>query len=106
MRSQMEPVQILYEGKTNKTAIDDKSTFDQNKDALAIDHVSEQLPRRNGISRLSKALPRDGQTFDDLLQERTAEEVAKLKKKWGTTEDLLESKSESKLSQQTWSIIT
>ena len=89
-------VQILYEGKTSKTAIDDKTMFDQETDALATGHVSSQLRTSQNKQTLQRIASRDGRTFDDLLQERTAEEVAKLKKKWGTTEDLLESEERIK----------
>ncbi len=84
-------VQILYEGKTANTNIDEKEAFDAKVDTLAQDHVTSQLRTAQNIQTLRRMAARDGRLFDDLMQERTAEEVAALKKKWGTSEDLLES---------------
>lgn len=89
-------VQILYEGKTAETGVDDKETFDAKVDALAQQHVTSQLRTSENIKTLKKIASRDGRLFDDLVQERTEEEVAELKKKWGTSEDLLESEERIK----------
>jgi len=89
-------VQILYEGKTALTGVDDKNTFDAKVDALAQQHVTSQLRTSENIQTLKKIASRDGRLFDDLVQERTEEEVAALKQKWGTSDDLLESEERIK----------
>ena len=89
-------VQILYEGKTALTGVDDKNTFDAKVDVLAQQHVTSQLRTSENIQTLKKIASRDGRLFDDLVQERTEEEVAALKQKWGTSEDLLESEERIK----------
>ena len=90
-------VQILYEGKTAETAINERQAFDTEVDSLAAEHVRAQLRTNQNIRTLKKMASRDGRSFDDLVQERTAEEVAALKQKWGTSEDLLESEDRIKV---------
>ena len=89
-------VQILYEGKTSDITVADKEAFDQEVDALAQQHVESQLRTNKNVQTLKKIASRDGRSFDDLMQERTEEEVAALKKKWGTSEDLLEAEDRIK----------
>ena len=83
-------VQILYEGKTADTAVQDKGQFDAKVDTLAETHVKSQLRKAENITTLQQQAIRQGQAFDDLVKERTDEEILALKAKWGTTGDILE----------------
>ena len=83
-------VQILYEGKTADSAIDRKSEFDQKVDTLARTHVESQLRKQQNQDLLKKMAATQGKRFDDLVKERTDEEILALKAKWGTTGDILE----------------
>ena len=83
-------VQILYEGKTADTAIKDKSKFDEKVDELTQIHVTSQMRKSENVEIVKKIAQRENRTFDDLMKELTAEEVEALKKKWGTTGDILE----------------
>ncbi|QDU94102.1 N-6 DNA methylase [Lignipirellula cremea] len=83
-------VQILYEGKTPDSAIDRKHEFDTKVDELAKKHVESQMRKAENVETLRKIAKRDEKPFDDLVKERTAEEILALKKKWGTTGDILE----------------
>ena len=83
-------VQILYEGKTADSAIERKAEFDQKVDTLARTHVESQLRKQENVDRLKKMATAEGKKFDDLVKEKTDEEILELKKKWGTTGDILE----------------
>ncbi|NQU24700.1 MAG: type I restriction endonuclease subunit R [Candidatus Nealsonbacteria bacterium] len=83
-------VQILYEGRTADSAIDHKHEFDTKVDELAETHVTSQMRKSKNVETLKRMARREGRPFDDLMQERTAEEILELKKKWGTSGDLLE----------------
>ena len=83
-------VQILYEGKTADTAINDKSKFDEKVDELAQEHVTSQMRKSENVEIVKKIAQRENRPFDDLMKELSAEEVEALKKKWGTTGDILE----------------
>jgi type I restriction enzyme R subunit len=83
-------VQILYEGKTPDTAVKDKSKFDQKVDDLAAKHVASQMRKSGNVSLVRKIADRENRLFDDLVRELSDEEILTLKKKWGTTGDILE----------------
>lgn len=83
-------VQILYEGKTASTAVKEKTKFDVEVDGLAESHVKHQMRKAENVETLRRIAKRDSLDFDDLVKERTDEEILALKKKWGTTGDLLE----------------
>jgi type I restriction enzyme R subunit len=83
-------VQILYEGKTADSAIDKKHEFDTKVDDAARKHVESQLRKAENVAALKRMAKRDAKPFDDLVKERTAEEILALKQKWGTTGDILE----------------
>ena len=83
-------VQILYEGKTADSAIDKKSEFDSKVDVAAKKHVESQLRKAENVEKLKKIAKRESKPFDDLVKERTADEVLELKRKWGTAGDILE----------------
>jgi type I restriction enzyme R subunit len=83
-------VQILYEGKTADTAVKDKSSFDEKVDELAKRHVASQILKSENISRIRKRAEREARPFDDLVRELSDAEILALKKKWGTTGDILE----------------
>lgn len=83
-------VQILYEGRTASTAVKDKTKFDDKVDLAAERHIKYQLRNAENIETLKRIAAKKNQQFDDLVAERTAEEILALKKKWGTTGDLLE----------------
>ena len=83
-------VQILYEGKTADTAVKDKAKFDEKVDELAQKHVTSQMRKAENVQLVKKIAERENRPFDDLVKELSAEEVLALKKKWGTTGDILE----------------
>ncbi|QDT59461.1 Type-1 restriction enzyme R protein [Stieleria bergensis] len=83
-------VQILYEGKTADSAIDKKHEFDTKVDDAARKHIESQLRKAENVAALKRMAKRDAKPFDDLVKERTAEEILALKQKWGTTGDILE----------------
>lgn len=83
-------VQILYEGKTADSAVSHKAAFDTKVNQLAAEHVASQMRKDENIETLKRMAAREGRQFDDLVKERTADEIAALKKKWGTTDDLFE----------------
>ena len=83
-------VQILYEGKTASTAVKDKTKFDAKVDAAAEAHVKHQMRKAENVEILKRIAKRENRDFDDLVKARTDEEILALKKKWGTTGDLLE----------------
>jgi type I restriction enzyme R subunit len=83
-------VQILYEGKTADSAVSHKAAFDEKVNELAEQHVASQMRKSENIETLRGIANRENRKFDDLVKERTAEEIQALKKKWGTTEDLFE----------------
>ncbi len=83
-------VQILYEGRTADSAIDHKHEFDTKVDDLAETHVKSQMGKAENVETLKRMARREGRPFDDLMRERTAEEIRELKKKWGTSGDVLE----------------
>ena len=83
-------VQILYEGKTADTAINEKSKFDDKIDDLAQQHVESQMKKEVNVQFVKDKAKKDNRLFDDLVQELSDSEVAALKEKWGTTGDLME----------------
>ena len=83
-------VQILYEGKTADAAVKDKSKFDSDADKVARKHVASQIRKAENQEILRKIAQKQSRPFDDLVRERTDEEILALKAKWGTTGDLLE----------------
>lgn len=83
-------VQILYQGKTADAAIDRKHEFDTKVDEAAKQHVESQMRKAENVETLRRMAKRDDRHFDDLVRERTAEEIIELKKKWGTSGDILE----------------
>ncbi|TWT62858.1 type I restriction endonuclease subunit R [Rubinisphaera italica] len=83
-------VQILYEGKTADSAINMKHVFDNKIDDAARIHVESQLRKADNVAALKRMAKREAKPFDDLVRERTAEEILALKQKWGTTGDILE----------------
>ena len=83
-------VQILYEGKTADTAINEKSKFDEKVNELAEDYVRSQMRKSENVEIVKKVAQRENRTFDDMMKELSAEEVEALKKKWGTTGDIFE----------------
>ena len=83
-------VQILYEGKTADTAINEKAKFDEKVDELAQGYVTSQMRKSENVEIVKKIAQRENRTFDDLMKELSAEEVEALKKKWGTRGDIFE----------------
>jgi len=83
-------VQILYEGKTADSAVSHKAEFDDKVNKLAQEHVASQLRKAENVETLRKLANRANRKFDDLVKERTAEEIQALKKKCGTSDDLFE----------------
>ena len=83
-------VQIFYEGKTADSAVSHKSEFDDKVNELAEQHIASQMRKDENKRLLRKIAKRTNRNFDDLVKERTADEIAALKKKWGTSDDLFE----------------
>lgn len=83
-------VQILYEGKTADSAVSHKSAFDEKVNRLAEQHVASQMRKAENIETLRRIASRENRQFDDLVKERTEDEILAIKKKWGTSDDLLE----------------
>ena len=83
-------IQILYEGRTADAAIDRKHEFDKKVAEHAEQFVTSQLRKEENVEILKKIARREAKPFDDLVRERTDWEILELKKKWGTTGDLLE----------------
>ncbi len=83
-------VQILYEGKTADSAMSHKSDFDEKVNQLAEQHVASQMRKAENVETLRRIASRENRKFDDLVKERTADEILALKKKWGTSDDLFE----------------
>jgi len=83
-------VQILYEGKTADTTINEKAKFDEKVDELALDYVTSQMRKSENVEIVRKIAQRENRTFDDLMKELSAQEVDALKKKWGTSGDIFE----------------
>ena len=83
-------VQILYEGKTADTAVKDKAKFDDKVERLAQKHVASQMHKSENISRIRRKAEREDRPFDDLVRELSDAEILALKKKWGTTGDIME----------------
>lgn len=83
-------VQILYEGKTADSAVSHKSEFDEKVNQLAEQHVASQMRKTDNVETLRRIASRENRKFDDLVKERTPEEILALKKKWGTSDDLFE----------------
>ncbi len=83
-------VQILYEGKTADSAVSQKAAFDEKVNQLAEQHVASQMRKAENIETLRRIANRENRKFDDLVKERTADEILALKKKWGTSDDLFE----------------
>lgn len=83
-------VQILYEGKTSDAAIDRKYELDSKVAELAEEHVYSQMRKDENIAKLRRMAKREQKPFDDLVRERSEQEILELKKKWGTTGDILE----------------
>lgn len=83
-------VRILYEGKTADSAISHKSAFDDKVNELAEEHIASQMRKAENVESLRRMASRENRKFDDLVKERTAEEIKAIKKKWGTNDDLFE----------------
>ncbi len=83
-------VQIVYEGKTADSAVSHKTEFDRKVDELASDHIESQMRKSENRVALFKYAKEHNLLFEDLVQQRTAEEILKLKAKWGTSDDLFE----------------
>lgn len=83
-------VQILYEGKTADSAVSHKAAFDEKVNQLAEQHVASQMRKAENVETLRRIANRENRKFDDLVKERTADEILALKKKWGTSDDLFE----------------
>lgn len=83
-------VQILYEGRTADAALQDRDAFDQKVEALAGSHVRAEMKKSVNQELVEKRAKKQGRVFDDLMRELTDQEILELKKKWGTTGDLLE----------------
>lgn len=83
-------VRILYEGKTADAAVDHKHEFDRDFDETIREHVEGQLRKDANRAQLRAMAERQQKPFEDLVKERTDAEILALKKKWGTTGDLLE----------------
>jgi type I restriction enzyme R subunit len=83
-------VQILYEGKTADVAIARKDELDTKVAEHAAAYVTSQLRKAENLETLRKLAEKTQRSFDDLVRERTAEEILALKQKWGTTGDILE----------------
>lgn len=83
-------VQILYEGKTADTTVSHKSQFDEKVNQLAEQHIASQIRKDENVKILRRIAARENRKFDDLVKDRTAEEILALKKKWGTSDDLFE----------------
>ncbi|MBD2329270.1 HsdR family type I site-specific deoxyribonuclease [Alkalinema sp. FACHB-956] len=86
-------VQILYEGKVATTSIEAKAEFDRKVQEAAGQYVTSQLRKSVNQEILKQEARQKGKLFDDLIQDRTAAEILKLKQKWGTNGDLLEAKN-------------
>lgn len=86
-------VQILYQGKTADAAIKDKAKFDDKIDELAQKHIASQMRKAANKQLVEDMAQREGRLFDDLAQELSKEQEAALKKKWGTTGDILEAEN-------------
>ena len=83
-------VQILYEGKTADSAINLKHEFDKRIDELADGHIKDQLKKAVNQDLLTEIAKREKLPFEDLVKQRTDEEIVKIKQKWGTSGDLFE----------------
>jgi type I restriction enzyme, R subunit len=83
-------VQILYEGKTADSAVNEKYEFDQKIDALATSHVKGQLKKAGNVELLKKIAATENLVFEDLVKDRTDEEIVRIKQKWGTSGDIFE----------------
>jgi type I restriction enzyme R subunit len=83
-------VQILYEGKTADSAIKNKSQFDAKVEEHFESYVSAQLRKAQNVEVLEQMVKRQQRPFDDLVRERTDEEILALKHKWGTLGDIME----------------
>ena len=83
-------VQILYEGKTVDATIERRDQFDNKIDDLARKHVESQVRKQVNQNVIRKQAKEQGLALDDLIRKRTDEETRAIKKKWGTTGDILE----------------
>jgi len=83
-------IQILYEGKTSDSAINEKCEFDSKVNQVAEEIVKYQIKKHDNIETLKRMAKQEERSFEDLMTERTEAEIIALKKKWGTTGDLLE----------------
>ncbi len=83
-------VQILYEGKTADTALKEKSKFDDKVDAVAEKHIASQMQKAENVELVKKIAEKQNRSFDNLMKELSDAEVKALKKKWGTTGDIME----------------
>ena len=89
-------VQILYEGKTAESAITRKAEFDTRIEEHAAEYVTSQLRKTENIATLARMAQTEQRPFDDLVRERTAAEILALKRKWGTTGDILDAEQRIK----------
>ena len=74
-----------------------KSEFDDKVNGLAEQHVASQMRKTENVETLRRIANREKRTFDDLVKERTVEEILALKKKWGTSDDLFEAEPRIKV---------
>lgn len=89
-------VQILYQGKTANTSINDKPIFDEKVDKLAQEHIASQMRKDENITLVRKEAVKQNRSFDDLMKELSDAEVAAIKEKWGTKGDILEAEERIK----------
>ncbi|MCE5237810.1 HsdR family type I site-specific deoxyribonuclease [bacterium] len=83
-------VRILYEGKASNDWVGERATFDKEVDTTAAAHVTSQLRKESNVEKLSRWAREQQRPFEDLLKEHTAAEIAALKARWGTYDNLLE----------------
>lgn len=89
-------VQILYEGRTADTAITDKHKFDTKYDEFVEKHVAGQMQKESNVEMIHRQAQRQRRLFEDLVKERSDEEILAIKKKYGTDGDILEAEARIK----------
>jgi type I restriction enzyme R subunit len=89
-------VQILYEGRTADTGIEDKTEFDRKHEDLMEQHVKTQMRKDSNVELVRREAGRQRRVFEDLYGARTDEEVLAIKKKYGTNEDIFEAEGRIK----------
>ncbi|MEI6234470.1 MAG: HsdR family type I site-specific deoxyribonuclease [Planctomycetota bacterium] len=89
-------VNILYEGRTADTAINQKAEFDTKHESMIQGHVAAQMQKEQNIERVQKMAQRERRVFEDLFKELSDAEILALKKKYGATGDILEAEGRIK----------